>query len=200
MILLPILRPVLKDVSQYHHLFNKNHNFHLIRIHFTNVLILTDKFHEMISLVEGVSNKHNEINKLNYQKFTKTNMTRIYPSGSRINSSNYSPLEHWDSGAQMVALNYQYLDPSAPLLLNKALFSKNRQCGYVLKPEYLRNPEAKLNKTELVITVLSGQFLNHFDTKNEDINLKVVVRVHSPHFIVYKSTLPINNGICLLFS
>ncbi len=34
-------------------------------------------------------------------------MTRVYPSATRINSSNYSPATYWTLGCQMVALNYQ---------------------------------------------------------------------------------------------
>lgn len=34
-------------------------------------------------------------------------MSRIYPKGTRIDSSNYSPQLFWNVGCQMVALNYQ---------------------------------------------------------------------------------------------
>lgn len=34
-------------------------------------------------------------------------MSRIYPKGTRVDSSNYSPQPFWNVGCQMVALNYQ---------------------------------------------------------------------------------------------
>lgn len=34
-------------------------------------------------------------------------MSRIYPKGTRMDSSNYSPQPFWNVGCQMVALNYQ---------------------------------------------------------------------------------------------
>lgn len=63
--------------------------------------------------------------------------TRVYPKGSRINSSNYHPTFSWGCGAQLVALNYQTKDE--PLLINTALFELNggKNSGYVLKPDYL---------------------------------------------------------------
>lgn len=33
--------------------------------------------------------------------------SRVYPKGQRIDSSNYNPIPFWNSGGQMVALNYQ---------------------------------------------------------------------------------------------
>ena len=58
-------------------------------------------------------------------------LTRIYPKGLRISSDNLDPLPHWRCGAQMVALNAQTND--LPLQLNRALFSLDGGCGYVLK-------------------------------------------------------------------
>ena len=34
-------------------------------------------------------------------------LSRVYPKGSRFDSSNYNPMEAWNCGAQLVALNYQ---------------------------------------------------------------------------------------------
>lgn len=45
-------------------------------------------------------------NRLSQVVHNMTTFTRIYPSGARINSSNYSPLVAWSAGAQLVALNY----------------------------------------------------------------------------------------------
>lgn len=40
-------------------------------------------------------------------RYNKRQMSRIYPKGTRMDSSNYSPQPFWNVGAQMVALNYQ---------------------------------------------------------------------------------------------
>lgn len=34
-------------------------------------------------------------------------MSRIYPKGSRVDSSNYNPQVFWNVGCQMVSLNFQ---------------------------------------------------------------------------------------------
>jgi hypothetical protein len=40
-------------------------------------------------------------------RFTQRNLLRIYPKGSRVDSSNYDPMNGWMHGAQMVAFNMQ---------------------------------------------------------------------------------------------
>lgn len=37
-------------------------------------------------------------------------LTRVYPKGTRFDSSNYSPMPGWAAGAQYVALNFQTND------------------------------------------------------------------------------------------
>ena len=37
----------------------------------------------------------------------QTQVSRVYPKGQRIDSSNYDPMPGWLLGAQMMALNYQ---------------------------------------------------------------------------------------------
>ncbi|GAB2216412.1 hypothetical protein Droror1_Dr00024185 [Drosera rotundifolia] len=68
-------------------------------------------------------------------RFTQQNMLRIYPKGTRINSSNYNPLIGWVHGAQMVAFNMQGYGRS--LWLMQGMFRANGGCGYVKKPEFL---------------------------------------------------------------
>ena len=50
-------------------------------------------------------------------------LSRIYPRGTRIDSSNYNPYLFWPAGCQMVALNYQTLGKSHPLAANRDPFS-----------------------------------------------------------------------------
>jgi Phosphatidylinositol-specific phospholipase C, Y domain len=63
--------------------------------------------------------------------YHRRQFSRIYPRGSRVNSSNYDPLFPWAKGCQMVALNYQ--TQSTPLRTNAGLFLDNGSSGYVLK-------------------------------------------------------------------
>lgn len=67
-----------------------------------------------------------------WREFNVRHMTRTYPAGARVDSSNYNPVLAWAVGCQLVALNFQTND--IPLLLNDGLFLQNSSCGYVRKP------------------------------------------------------------------
>lgn len=41
-------------------------------------------------------------------------MSRIYPKGTRMDSSNYMPQMFWNAGCQMVALNFQTMGEGIP--------------------------------------------------------------------------------------
>jgi len=54
--------------------------------------------------------KLNKLAKKNAEKLIKYNMkqiSRVYPKGTRIASSNFDPTQAWNVGCQLVALNYQ---------------------------------------------------------------------------------------------
>ena len=57
--------------------------------------------------------------------------SRIYPK-AHTGSKHYDPIPWWLAGAQLVSLNFQTIDDN--LLINQALFERNMNCGYVLKP------------------------------------------------------------------
>ncbi|KAL3898855.1 MAG: hypothetical protein SGPRY_012756 [Prymnesium sp.] len=61
---------------------------------------------------------------------------QVYPKGTRLDSSNFSPVEPLSAGMQCVALNYQTHD--LPMQLQQSFFRINGGCGYVLKPARLR--------------------------------------------------------------
>ncbi|TKY56866.1 Phosphoinositide phospholipase C 2 [Spatholobus suberectus] len=95
-------------------------------------------------------------------RFTQRNILRVYPKGTRIDSSNYNPLIGWMHGAQMVAFNMQGYGRS--LWLMHGMFRANGGCGYVKKPEFLLrtdeifDPKAKLPvKKTLKVTVYMGE-------------------------------------------
>lgn len=50
-------------------------------------------------------------------RFTQKNIVRVFPKGTRIDSSNYNPLIGWVHGAQMVAFNMQVSISSSSTLL-----------------------------------------------------------------------------------
>lgn len=56
-------------------------------------------------------------------------MSRIYPKGGRVDSSNYMPQIFWNAGCQMVALNFQ--TPDLAMQLNQGKFEYNGNCGWV---------------------------------------------------------------------
>ncbi|CAN0318056.1 unnamed protein product, partial [Discosporangium mesarthrocarpum] len=62
-------------------------------------------------------------------------ISRIYPAGKRVDSSNYDPNKGWNVGSQIVALNYQ--TPGTPMHLNDGKFRDNGGCGYLLKHPWL---------------------------------------------------------------
>ncbi|KAL3276024.1 hypothetical protein HHI36_020754 [Cryptolaemus montrouzieri] len=84
-----------------------------------------------------------------FLKYHQFQFSRVYPKGQRIDSSNYNPVNLWNCGSQMVALNYQTGDK--PMQLNQAKFRDNGFCGYLLKPDFmLRSDFDPFDKTTLV--------------------------------------------------
>ncbi|KIW92225.1 uncharacterized protein Z519_07209 [Cladophialophora bantiana CBS 173.52] len=68
-------------------------------------------------------------------KHNRNFLMRVFPRGTRINSSNVDPVFHWRQGAQMVALNWQKLDKG--MMLNEGMFTGTG--GWMLKPEGYRS-------------------------------------------------------------
>ncbi|KAL1977739.1 hypothetical protein VTN31DRAFT_598 [Thermomyces dupontii] len=70
-------------------------------------------------------------------------LTRVYPSGFRLRSSNFDPIAFWRGGVQMVALNWQTYDTG--MQVNQAMFAAGTdRTGFVLKPESMRRPSSLL--------------------------------------------------------
>uniref|UniRef100_A0A803YIJ9 Phosphoinositide phospholipase C n=1 Tax=Meleagris gallopavo TaxID=9103 RepID=A0A803YIJ9_MELGA len=72
--------------------------------------------------------------------YTSRQLSRVYPLGLKMTSSNYNPQEMWNAGCQLVALNFQ--TPGYEMDLNTGRFLGNGGCGYVLKPQFLRSPHS----------------------------------------------------------
>jgi len=124
----------------------------------------------------------------------------------------------WNTGCQIVALNYQTEDKQN--FLNRALFSNNGGCGYVLKPDYLLRPEdhnysplttANMtsnnvkNPRRLTVKVISGHHIPRPDGKTEgeviDPYVKVRVRGHADDLVdnKFKTSTCKNNGFNPMF-
>uniref|UniRef100_A0A8C2YG51 Phosphoinositide phospholipase C n=2 Tax=Coturnix japonica TaxID=93934 RepID=A0A8C2YG51_COTJA len=75
-----------------------------------------------------------------FVRYTSQQLSRVYPLGLKMTSSNYNPQEMWNVGCQLVALNFQ--TPGYEMDLNTGRFLGNGGCGYVLKPQFLRSPHS----------------------------------------------------------
>ncbi|XP_022998188.1 phosphoinositide phospholipase C 4-like [Cucurbita maxima] len=117
-----------------------------------------------LSLSEKALKKATKSHGMDVIRFTQKNMLRIYPKGTRVNSSNYNPMSAWLHGAQMVAFNMQGYGKSLSLMYG--MFRSNGGCGYVKKPDFLLtvdphgkvfDPNAKLPvKKTLKVKVYMG--------------------------------------------
>ncbi|XP_044038545.1 1-phosphatidylinositol 4,5-bisphosphate phosphodiesterase delta-3-A isoform X1 [Siniperca chuatsi] len=116
-------------------------------------------------------------------------LSRIYPSGQRLQSSNYDPQEMWNGGCQMVALNFQ--TPGEQMDLNQGRFLPNGRCGYVLKPSFMCSPSTNFNPentgggpghipTQLTIRIISAQQLPKINTEKASsiVDPQVWVEIH----------------------
>lgn len=121
--------------------------------------------------------------------YNRRQLSRIYPRGTRFDSSNYNPYTFWPVGCQLVALNYQTLGSNVrldfrvcrtlflsfvrldtPMQVNLGFFSYNGACGYIKKPASLchstgsfdpncRNSVENVVVYQIEIKIISGQFL-----------------------------------------
>ncbi|KAM4536564.1 1-phosphatidylinositol 4,5-bisphosphate phosphodiesterase beta-3 [Odontesthes bonariensis] len=126
------------------------------------------KFFEMSSFVETKGMDTLKSFPVEFVEYNKNQLSRIYPKGTRVDSSNYLPQLFWNVGCQMVALNFQTLD--LPMQVNMGVFEYNGRSGYLLKPEFMRRTDKHFDPfTENIvdgivantvkIKVISGQFL-----------------------------------------
>ncbi|KAL8539212.1 hypothetical protein ACS0TY_000999 [Phlomoides rotata] len=103
----------------------------------THVLrIIVDRARRL-SLSEQELEKAAALHATDVVRFTQKNILRVYPKGTRVTSSNFSPIIGWMHGAQMVAFNMQGYGKS--LWMMHGVFRANGNCGYFKKPELLMN-------------------------------------------------------------
>ncbi|XP_050405762.2 1-phosphatidylinositol 4,5-bisphosphate phosphodiesterase beta-1 isoform X2 [Patella vulgata] len=124
--------------------------------------------YEISSFVETQATNLLKEYPVDFVNYNKRQLSRIYPKGTRVDSSNFLPQVFWNAGCQLVALNYQTLDLA--MQLNLGIFEYNGRCGYILKPDFMRrkdrhfDPFAESTVDGIVagtvkVRVISGQFL-----------------------------------------
>ena len=63
---------------------------------------LSGKFYQMSSFGESSAVKHSSRNNsTSFMMYNKKQLSRIYPAGRRVDSSNYNPVDMWNSGCQI---------------------------------------------------------------------------------------------------
>ncbi|XP_057651742.1 1-phosphatidylinositol 4,5-bisphosphate phosphodiesterase isoform X2 [Diorhabda carinulata] len=125
--------------------------------------------HNMSSFSEPAGLNYLKTQAIEFVNYNKRQMSRIYPSGARANSSNYMPQVFWNAGCQMVSLNFQTSD--LPMQLNQGKFEYNGNCGYLLKPDFMRRHDRTFDPfaecpvdgviaAQCSVQVIAGQFLS----------------------------------------
>ncbi|KAM7371659.1 hypothetical protein PAMP_008876 [Pampus punctatissimus] len=144
---------------------------------------------EMSSFSESEALRHIKDSGKLFVRHNSRQLSRIYPSGQRLQSSNYDPQEMWNGGCQMVALNFQ--TSGEQMDLNQGRFLPNGRCGYVLKPSFLCSLTSNFNPentgggpghvpTQLTIRIISAQQLPKINTEKASsiVDPQVWVEIH----------------------
>uniref|UniRef100_A0A8C5DRN3 Phosphoinositide phospholipase C n=1 Tax=Gouania willdenowi TaxID=441366 RepID=A0A8C5DRN3_GOUWI len=143
-------------------------------------------FYEMSSFKESKAFNLADTSATAFCHHNMDKLSRIYPAGSRTNSSNYNPVPMWNVGCQIVALNFQ--TPSKEMHLNQGRFLPNGFCGYILKPEFQRSLSSQFNPNTLTkgpwlkrktfhVMVVSGQQLPKINKEKHKSIVDPLVRV-----------------------
>ncbi|KAL0829096.1 hypothetical protein ABMA28_003951 [Loxostege sticticalis] len=126
-------------------------------------------YHNMSSFAETTGMNYLKQQAIDFVNYNKRQMSRIYPKGTRADSSNYMPQVFWNAGCQMVSLNFQTSD--LPMQLNQGKFEYNGNCGYLLKPDFMRRADRSFDPfadapvdgviaAQCSVQVIAGQFLS----------------------------------------
>ncbi|XP_070693884.1 1-phosphatidylinositol 4,5-bisphosphate phosphodiesterase delta-4 [Pempheris klunzingeri] len=136
------------------------------------------KCYEMSSFSESKAKRLAKEAGTEFVQYNAGQLSRIYPSGFRTDSSNYNPQEMWNVGCQIVALNFQ--TAGLEMDLNDGVFLQNGRCGFVLKPDFMRDGNSQFSPEKpeerqgykplrLSIQVISGQQLPKVNQKEGSI-------------------------------
>ncbi|XP_041102735.1 1-phosphatidylinositol 4,5-bisphosphate phosphodiesterase delta-1-like isoform X3 [Polyodon spathula] len=128
----------------------------------------TQAFYEMSSFAESKAFKLAQESANSFVIHNTRQLSRTYPRGTRTDSSNYNPVDLWNAGCQIVALNFQTSDQSMDL--NQGKFQQNGFSGYLLKPKFMRDGQTQFNPMSITqgvwltpkklhLMIISGQQL-----------------------------------------
>ncbi|KAH8304194.1 1-phosphatidylinositol 4,5-bisphosphate phosphodiesterase gamma-1 [Drosophila kikkawai] len=166
-------------------------------------------FQEMSSFPETKAEKQFfQQNTQLFLSYHRNQISRVYPKGQRLDSSNFNPMPFWNIGSQMIALNYQTGDRA--MQLNQAKFRNNGQCGYILKPAFMKtdsfNPNDPLSdglsEVKVSIRLIAARHLFRGGKSN---NPQIVVEIVGASFdtgIKYRTKVnengfnPVWNEMC----
>lgn len=87
------------------------------------VSIEKNRSYEMSSFDEKQATSLLKEYPIQFVNYNKHQLSRVYPAGTRFDSSNFMPQVFWNAGCQLVALNYQTLDLA--MQLNLGIFEYN---------------------------------------------------------------------------
>ena len=136
--------------------------------HFYCVVLGRNRSYEMSSFVETQSTALLKEHPIEFVNYNKRQMSRVYPRGTRVDSSNFMPHVFWNAGCQLVALNFQtlgkchqrviylsqqslipfhfmLLSTDLAMQLNLGIFELNGRSGYLLKPQFMRRQDRKFD-------------------------------------------------------
>lgn len=139
-----------------------------VHFHSFEVSEKRNKSFEISSFVETQATSLLKEYPVEFVNYNKRQLSRIYPRGKRVDSSNFLPQIFWNAGCQLVALNFQTLDLA--MQLNLGIFEYNNHCGYILKPDFMRRDDRRFDPfaesimdgvvaATLTIKVIAGQFV-----------------------------------------
>ncbi|KAI9551573.1 hypothetical protein GHT06_021906 [Daphnia sinensis] len=162
--------------------------------------LVTSRCYHVSSLSETKAKKLIRGERSGFIQHTNNQLVRIYPKGSRTDSSNYDPAQFWSSGCQIVALNYQ--TGGLYKAINNAFFQFNGNCGYVLKPAILRNPETtetsgtvEMRRNKIVrFHIITGQNLPKTEKNVIDPYVTIQIMGHPADQYKFKTKHVENNG------
>merc|ERR1719270_2297375 len=136
-------------------------------VHFHGFSNPDSKYYHMSSFGESKAFKFIEDpeKSLDFVNYNCRQISRIYPGAKRQDSSNLKVVPPWNAGCQIVALNYQTEDKQN--FINASKFADNGNSGYILKPDFLRDPSVNYSplspsglddrySIQLKIRVISG--------------------------------------------
>ncbi|XP_053374625.1 1-phosphatidylinositol 4,5-bisphosphate phosphodiesterase beta-1-like isoform X2 [Mercenaria mercenaria] len=140
-----------------------------VHFHSFDISEKKNRAYEISSFVETQATNLLKEYPVEFVNYNKRQLSRVYPRGTRVDSSNFMPQIFWNAGCQLVALNFQTLDLA--MQLNLGIFEYNNKTGYILKPDFMRrqdkhfDPFAESTVDGIIagtvsVKVISGQFLS----------------------------------------